>query len=291
MSTQVNTAFVRQFQDALYVLVQQRGSKLMGATRMKKTTGKSCEFDRIGPTSAVKRTTRHGDTPLIDTPHSRRRAPLDDYEWADLIDKQDEVRMLVDPKSTYAMNASNALGRTLDDVIIDAATGNATSVSSSDVESNVAITHTVDEDFNTANSDIILAKVIEARRILMANEVPIDEELYFVCDATSISTLLNDTTLTSADYNTVKPLAGGEIVSFMGFTFVQSERVNISSESFSQALAFSKEGIGLAMGQDISTRISERDDKGYSTQVYASLTAGAVRLDEGRVIVVEAFRS
>ena len=67
----------------------------------------------------MKRTTRHGDTPQIDT-HSRRRVSLVDYEYADLIDNQDKIRTLIDPTSSYALAAAYALGRAQDDEIIAA---------------------------------------------------------------------------------------------------------------------------------------------------------------------------
>ena len=44
-----------------------------------------------------------------------------DYEYADLIDKQDQVRTLIDPTSSYAQAAAFALGRAMDDEIISAA--------------------------------------------------------------------------------------------------------------------------------------------------------------------------
>ena len=57
---------------------------------------KSAFFDQIGVTAAQLRTSRHGSTPQIDTPHSRRKVSLDTYEWGDLVDDADKVRMLID---------------------------------------------------------------------------------------------------------------------------------------------------------------------------------------------------
>lgn len=291
MSTEINKAFVQQFSSNLIRLAQQRGSRLAGTTMRKDVTGKYAHFDRLGATTASLRTGRHADTPLTDTPHSRRRVSLEDYEVADLIDTQDEIRLLIDPKGAYAKNMSDALGRTLDDIIIDAADGNAASISSTDTSSNVAVANTVDEDFTTANSDIIVEKVIEAKRIMMANEVQPDEETYFVLDSTALHNLLQETEVASADYNSVKALVRGEPGTFMGFNFIQSERLNDSSEGFKNCLAYTKSSIGLAMGQDIKVRISERDDKSYATQVYACMTAGAVRIQEEGLVVVEAYRA
>ena len=72
----------------------------------------------------TERVSRHSDTPQIDTPHSRRRVSMSDYEWADLIDQQDRVRTLIDPTS-LCFAAAYAMGRSMDDEIIAAVSGNA----------------------------------------------------------------------------------------------------------------------------------------------------------------------
>jgi hypothetical protein len=289
MSTEVNKAFVQQFADNLIHLAQQKGSRLAGTVTTKKVTGKYAHFDRLGKTAAQKRTSRHGDTPLIDTPHSRRRAVLEDYEWADLIDSQDELRMLVDPRSAYAEAGAWALGRTLDDIIIDAANGNARSIDSADSSSNVAFSSamTVDEDFGTANSNLTFEKLNEARRLLRGNDIDPDEELFCIVNADALHSLLTESEIQSIDTNTVRALVRGDIDTFMGFKFVQSERIGTQSEGFYRVLCYAKSAIGLAMGEDIKVRMSERDDKSYATQVYASMTAGAVRIEEEKIAMVE----
>ena len=292
MSTQINTAFVQQFKDNLIHLSQQKGSRLAKTVKKEMVTGKSAHFERLGATTASLRTSRHADTPLTDTPHSRRRVSMNDYEVADLIDRQDKLRMLIEPTSDYAMAMGNALGRKMDDVIITAAEGSATSVDAADSTSTVALAHTIDEDFNTANSDIIVEKVIEASRILRSNEVDTDSEsLYFVLDSTALHQLLNETEVKSADFNSIKALVRGDINTFMGFEFIQSERLTDTSEGFKRCLAYAGSGIGLAMGQDIQVKIAERPDKGHATQVYASATFGATRIEEEKVIAVEAYRT
>ena len=64
---------------------------------------------------------RHSDTPLMNTPHSRRRVTAAPYNWADLIDTSDKLRILFDPTGPYATNAVMAFNRAMDKAIIDAA--------------------------------------------------------------------------------------------------------------------------------------------------------------------------
>ena len=125
MSIQVTTAFVEQYSANVQHLVQQDGSKLRGSVREESVTGKNAFFVQIGATAAQRRTSRHSDTPRVDTPHARRRVSLEDFDWADLIDNEDKVRMLIDPTSDYARAAAMAMGRAMDEVLIDAPLGTA----------------------------------------------------------------------------------------------------------------------------------------------------------------------
>lgn len=65
MSVQITTAFSQQFSTNVALLSQQRGSALRGAVREESVTGEKAFFDQVGSVAAVKRTSRHGDTPLV----------------------------------------------------------------------------------------------------------------------------------------------------------------------------------------------------------------------------------
>ena len=123
MSTEITKAFVEQYSSNIQMLSQQKGSLLRDKVRLESVTGKNAFFDQIGSVTATVRSTRHSNTPQADTPNSRRRVSLVDYEFADLVDDLDKVRMLVDPTSSYAQAAAFAMGRAMDDAIITAATG------------------------------------------------------------------------------------------------------------------------------------------------------------------------
>ena len=117
MSQQITTAFVQQYSANVQMLSQQMGSRLRDAVRLETVVGKNAFIDQIGSVTAQLRSSRHADTPQIDTPHQRRRLSIASYEFADLIDDQDKVRMLIDPTSSYAQAAAAAMGRAMDDVI------------------------------------------------------------------------------------------------------------------------------------------------------------------------------
>ncbi len=297
MSTQYPVAFVQQFADNLIHLAQQEGSRLMQAIKVERVKGKYHHFDRLGSTVAQRKVSRHGDTPLIDTPHSRRRVSMEDWEWADLIDNPDKVRALIDPKSDYAKAGAWAIGRAIDDAIIAAAVGSATSVDSADATSSVVFdtNMVVDEDFGTANSNLTAAKVMEARRLLRKNDIDMNEEMYLVLNASAISNLMQDNDVKNFDINLDKPMARGELPRWGGFNIIHTERLTGVADGTDtdpvDILCFAKSAIGLGIGQDIQVRMSERGDKSYSTQVYASATFGAVRIEEEKIAIIECVQA
>ena len=287
MSVQITTAFIEQYKSNVFHLAQQKGSRLRDAVRTETVVGKSHFFERIGSTAALKRTSRHSDTPRVDTPHSRRKVSMDDYDWADLIDQEDKVRMLISPQSEYAQAGAWAMGRAMDDAIIDAASGNAfggvAGGSTVALPSGQKIVH--------GSAGLSVTKLIEAKELLDAADIDPEEERYLVCTSKQLSDLLAITQITSADFNSVKALVQGEIDTFMGFNFIRTERLDTNSSSNRLVLAFAQSGIGLAVGSDIQTRISERADKNYATQVFLSMTIGATRIEDEKVVEIECTES
>ena len=92
----ITTAFVKQFGSNVEQLVQQKGSRIRPAVRIESgITGEEAYFDQLGATAAVQKTSRNADTPLIKSDHQRRRISMFDYEWADLIDKEDRLKVFI----------------------------------------------------------------------------------------------------------------------------------------------------------------------------------------------------
>ena len=284
MSSQITTAFVEQYSANIQMLSQQMGSLLRDAVRNESVVGKDAYFDQIGKVTAILKTSRHSDTPQIDTPHSRRRVSLADYEFADLIDQQDKVRLLIDPTSSYAKAAAYAMGRAMDDVIIAAALGSAnTGVSGGTA---VALPAGNIVAANLGGTGMNIAKLASAKNILDTGDVDPSIKRHIIVSPTEIADLLNNTTVTSSDFNTIKALVHGEIDSFMGFKFHVSNRLVDNGASNTQCIAFAEDGILLGVGKDVTARIDERSDKSYATQVYYCQTIGATRMEEAKVVSV-----
>ena len=281
MSTQITTAFVNQFSANVAMLSQQMGSKLRSAVDVESVTGEKAYFDQVGSVAAVARASRHQDTPLLETPHSRRQVSLTTYEWADLVDDSDRVRMLADPTSSYARAAAAAMGRAQDDVIITAMGGTA----KTGKEGATSTTFTAGQKIVHGSAGLTIAKLVSAKKLLDANDVDPSIKRYIVVSPEQIEDLLNNTTVTSSDYNVVKALSQGDISSFVGFEFIVSNRLKDDGTS-RLCYAWAQDGMKMAIGKDVMAKIDERADKSYSTQVYYCATFGATRMEENKIVEI-----
>ena len=284
MSSQITTAFVEQYSANIQMLSQQMGSLLRDKVRVESVVGKNAFFDQVGSVTAQLRTSRHADTPQVDTPHSRRRLSLADYEFADLIDQTDKVRLLIDPTSSYAQAAAMAMGRAMDDVIITAALGTASTGETG------AGTETVQTGVVKGTTGLTVAKLISAKDLLDKADVDPSIPRHIIVGPEQLGNLLGDSEVTSSDFNTVKALVRGELDSYLGFKFTVSNRLPKTGNDRT-CIAYAQDGLLLGIGKDISARIDERADKSYATQVYYCQTIGATRMESAKVVPIVAIEA
>lgn len=289
----IDVAFVQQFNSVVTHLSQQKQSRLMQTVKVQQTQGKYGYFNLIGKTESVKKKARNSLTPQIDVPVYRRRYILETEEWGTTIDDADEVRLLIDPRSEFTRAAAMAMGRAIDDYIIDAALGNARSIDNVDASTNIAFDSAmiIDEDFGAANSDLTFKKLNEARRLLLTREVDPDDDLIIVADATAIHSFLTESEAQSFDTNNMKPLVEGKIVRFMGFNFVHSESVPKNSEGFAQVLFYTRSAIGLGVGRAPVARMGPNAERSFNTTIYYAMDLGAVRIEESKIGIIQCYRA
>jgi len=286
----ISTAFVKQFGSNLDFLVQQKGSMLRNAVRMETVTGEEAYFDQLASTAAQKKTTRNSDTPLVKSEHKRRRVTMYDYEWADLIDKEDKLKMLIDPQSDYAVNASWALGRSIDDAIIGAFSGSAYAGKAGATATSFTAANILSVGIG-ATGRMTLQKLLEAKAKLDAADVDPNEPRYCAVTSTQLVDLLNVSEIKDADFNTVRALVRGELDTFLGFKFIICNRLaSVDGGTVigngRACLVWARSGVVLALSKEINTRIDTRADKSYATQVYAAMSIGATRLEEEKCVQI-----
>jgi Phage capsid protein len=315
MSVNVNTAFVQQYSTNIMMLLQQQGSRLRNAVQNYSFQGKAASMaEQFGQVSPVRNQSRHSDTPLISTPQDKRWIYPNDYDWADLIDQQDRLRMLIDPSGPYTMAGVYAMGRAIDDEIIAGIFGsnntgeNGTSATGTLYAYNSNSQSVAAATGAASAAGLNIAKLRAAKRKLLEADLDIDnDQLFAVISAKQHDDLLNEAQAVSLDYNTRPVLVDGKITQFMGFNFIHSERIP-GAANFNSAIntgitsadsdgsyvagsrwmvpVFAKSGMALGMWNDIQASVDRRPDKRNSWQVYVTGTFGGARLEEKRCVLI-----
>lgn len=297
MDSTIETAFAKKYSPLLYMLCQQKGSKMAGKVRRETVTGaKEAYFDRLGEAEGEDITTRHPDTPEHEIPNTRRRVALTGHHVNTPLDHLDQLQMMIEPQNAYTMAQTYSLGRKMDDRIIAATLGNAqcgeagaTTVAFQDdsISINGDGTATTLGTLAAVKSvaDITLAKMLLMLQIFNQADVEPDIPKYWMVNPKTTSDMLDLTEVGSADYNTVKALVEGKIEYFAGFNWFWSNRVtkDAATETAYRSIAWAQDGIIFAQWEDVFNRVSERSDKSYMLQVYSRMTNGAVRLDGDKV--------
>ena len=277
-----DTIYAKQYGSLIMMLSQQKGSRLRDAVTVKSgVVGEECYMDQLSAFDALPRTTRLAQTNPTLADYARRRIALEDFYIAKGIDKMDDVRTLGDPTSAIVQSGMAGMGRQIDDLLIEALSGTA-------YTGKVGGTSTVlpsAQKVAVGSTNLTLAKLLGGLEILNGNDVDPSDSKYIVISSGMLTSLLNTTEIKSADYNSVKALVQGEVDTFLGMKFIRSERL-LGGASTRKALLFTKSGVGLAIGRDVKSRITEESTLHFAKQLYFSMSLGASRLEEDKVVEI-----
>lgn len=294
MSTQITTAMRNQFSEDAYHLAQQKAARLMPTVTVEDQGAEFAFYDQIGAVTPVERTSRHADTPFTEIPHSRRRVGLRDFEMGEIIDSQDRLRMAFDPAGRYVQAFGYAMGRQMDQTIIDSffATADTGKTGATGVAFPAGQQIAVDfvETGGAANSSLTIAKLRRAREILLdAEAAETDEELYICCAQREITALLRTTEVGSRDYNEIQPLVNGQLDMFMGFRFIRvaGSRLPIDGANNRRIAAWSKSGMLFARGEGPITNAAPDPTKGFNIRLHMKASFGATRMEEAKVVEIK----
>ena len=207
-----NTAFIKQYNNTIYLLAQQMDSRLRSSVVVDTNwTGEQKFYDQYNQDSMVEIESRYADTP-VQLPDFRRRMVQPRYFVSSTLeDPKDALQMVIDPKSTFMQAKVAAGNRQWDDLIIAAMGGTAytgkTGSTSVTLASYVGVTGSAGSQLiaynypsSSANTGMSKAKVIEAKILLDKAEVE-KTDRYMVHGASQLGDLLNTTEVVSSDYN------------------------------------------------------------------------------------------
>jgi hypothetical protein len=282
MSLTIPVHFVQQFSANVRMLAEQKMSRLRSTAAIETVNGESVALERLGGIPDVNEVTeRHGDTPLNEIEHTRRWLYITDYDVANLIDKPDRIRLLIDPDSKYTIRHASAMGRKQDDVIINALGASVTEGKSASTTTALPSAQKI----LSGSTGLTIDKLITAKEILDAAEID-DNDRFCVVQSRQISNLLADDKISNADYNAVKALVRGEINQYLGFTFIRLERLQTNSSSERLVYCYTRGAVTLGIGQEIASVAAERPDKRHAQQIYTYGSWGATRLEDEQVVQI-----
>lgn len=218
------------------------------------------------------------DVTPLNVSFSQVTCTLSDYNAAEYSDIFNQAKVNFDERQELVQVVSNAIGRRQDQLILDALNASSTSL-------------TVSNDIGGTDTNMNVAKLREAKKLLDTNNVP-PTDRHMIIHANSLASLLSETSVTSADFNTVRALVAGEINTFLGFTFhVLGDRseggLPIDGSSDRTLYAFHKDAVGYGEGIAARTEINYVAEK-TSFLVNSVFSAGSIAIDDEGIVKLTA---
>jgi hypothetical protein len=270
MAVGISNAFVQLF-DAEVKQAYQASRALAGVTRERANVeGNQVKFPKIGKGTATVRVPQTDVTPL-NVSYSQVTASMSDYIAAEYSDIFHQAKVNFDERRELVQVVSNAIGRRMDQLVIDAL--NAASSPG-----------TVGTDIGGVGTNLNLAKLLAAKKALDAKNVPAEGRC-MVIHANGLSALLNETELTSSDFATIKALSAGDISSFLGFRFIMlgdRDEGGLPLPSTRTSFAFHRDAVGMGISMNQKSEINYVPEK-TSFLVSSMFSAGAIAIDDGIV--------
>ena len=286
--TSLSNSFVTMFSDDVKQAYQQMTSKLVDSVRVvRNVTGSTYKFHKLSKGGSIKNKARFEDlTAMSETTKSLSgsgvytggtaqnsiiTATLNNFHSAEYVDDLDLFKTNIDLRSTFATAIAGALSRAVDQEIIDTLNTNAT---------------TDQSPFNI--SGLTKANLLLIHERLNSLDVPNNDRVLVISPA-ALTDLLTDTNLVSAADGIIAngALATGFIPSVFGFRIVISNLLSNTgtTSGVRTCFAMQKEAVGLALAQDITTRIDYVPQKASSI-VLGTMSGGSAVIDSDGVVTV-----
>jgi len=275
MSIGLSNAFVTLF-DAEVKQAYQGKAMLVGAVRARRgVEGSTVKFPKVGRGTATLRVPQTDVTP-INASFSQVTLTLQDWNAAEYSDIFSQAKVNFDERQELVQVVAAAVGRRQDQMIIDALVNSSTGL-------------TVANSIGGSNTNLNMAKLRDAKRLLDKSNVPPDGR-HIVIHANNLANLLSETSVTSSDFNSVKALVQGELNTFLGFTFhVIGDRseggLPIDGSSDRKVFAFHQQAIGYGEGIAMRTEINYIPEK-TSWLVNEVFSANAVAIDAEGIVQI-----
>lgn len=275
MAVSISNAFVTLFDSEVKQAYQ--GQRLLaGVTRERAgVEGSTVKFPKIGKGSATIRVPQTDVTPL-NVSYSQVTATMEDYIAAEYSDIFNQQKVNFNERQELVQVVSGAIARRMDQIVLDALDASSTSL-------------TVANSIGGSTTNLNIEKLREAKKLLDGKNVPMEGRSILI-HANSLSALLGETEVTSADFNTVRALVTGDINTFMGFRFItfgdrDEGGLPIDGSDDRTLYAFHRDALGLGIGMNQTSRVDYIAEK-TSFLVASMFSAGAVAIDDEGIVKI-----
>lgn len=280
MAQLISSAFVTLFEAEVKQAYQAKRA-LAGLTRERMNVeGSTVKFPKIGRGLATLRVPQTDVTPM-NVSYSQVTATMQDWNAAEYSDIFHQAKVNFEERQELVQVVSAAIGRRMDQLVIDALVATGTSL-------------TVSNDIGATDSNMNVAKLRRAKALLDKANVPADNRVCLI-HANGLEGLLGETAAISADFNSVRALVQGEIDTFLGFKFVTiGDRTEgglpVDGSPDRTCFCFHRDAVGLGVGIGMKTEINYIPEK-TSYLVNGMFSAGAIEIDAEGVVKITARES
>jgi hypothetical protein len=265
VSTSIDQAFIKHFQEEVHQAYQRMGSKLRNTVRTKNgVRGSSTVFQKVGKGSAATKA-RHGMVPVMNVDHTPVECQLLDFYAGDWVDHLDELKTNMDERQVLANAGAFALGRKTDEMII---TGLAET------------THVA----GVGTDGLTKAKVLEAFEMLGDKDVPDDGQRFAVIGWKQWSELLELPEFTDADFVGAEelPWRGTQAKHWLGTLWLPHSGLELNG-NVRRCFWYHRSAVGHAIGQEVATDVTWHGDRAAHF-VSNSMSQGACLIDVDGVV-------
>jgi hypothetical protein len=287
-----------KYSSGLEILCQQMTSRLRETVTIVAKEGERVAFDQIGDTELEERDNDTADLPAVDFAEDRRWMTSMEYAGSKLLGRKTKLEILNDPTNAYSRGFAFAAARQLDRTVIKAAL--ADTFYGKKGESKIALPNTQVIPHN--NQGFTLDKLMLAVEMLKGAEALMDDDI-ITCAWTAKQEhqLMKSDEVKSSDFNKEKVLVKGELRDFFNVNFRRVEdhtkrnpktgaKVKLpmlpKAGDVRRCLLYVKSGINLNIVHEMYGEVDWIAQK-HAWQVSGAFEAGAVRMQEDKVVVIE----
>lgn len=281
---------VKMYTANVRTVLAKRGGDLVARISRGSYTGEKVQLiNFIGPVEFIERDTVYADTKLTELEHTSRWISGREYDVAVLVDRLDTLKMIYDPTNPYVERFREAAARRMDTIVMDSFFATARAGK----EGSDLITFPNRDVVPAGGTGLTVAKLRALRKLIKKRHVDLRGVRPMIAvTAEQVDNLLSEVTVTSVDYNAIKPLVDGEVTGFMGFDFMPYEDYNgrgipKRADGVRELPVWVPDGMHFGQWDALEIIINNRPDKNNIKQIHATFTAGATRVEEGKVFKLE----